>query len=193
MTSRPYDDLEERFRSLSDVSTYLHFDGNDKSQRIGQDINLVIDHEMPCIAKGFSAKHYKRITDRLKEMNNRTYLWLFLTIDIITRSPSKYGRISDIDSLLSDLPSEVSDAYERILSRSSDNVRARILLQLIVVATRPLSLQEVNIALTLATQKGNCTSHRELDLWPSDGFKSTIQNMCGLLVSVYDGKVSLIH
>ena len=58
---------------------------------------------------------------------------------------------------------------------------------------RPLSLQEVNVALTLATQKGNCTSHRKLDLWPSDGFKSNIQNMCGLFVSVHDGKVSFIH
>ena len=35
VTSRPYDDLEERFRLLLDVSTYLHFDGDDKSQRIG--------------------------------------------------------------------------------------------------------------------------------------------------------------
>lgn len=131
----------------------------------------------------------RRLTDRLKEMNNRTYLWLFLTVDIITGSRSKYSKVSDIDSLLSDLPSKVSDAYERILSRSSDNVRARILLQLIVAATRPLSLQEANIALTLATQKGNCTSHRKLDLWPLDGFKSTIQNICGLFVSVHDGKV----
>ena len=145
------------------------------------------------IAKGFSVEHRKRISDRLKEMNNRTYLWLFLTIDVITGSRSKYGKISDIDSLLSNLPSKVSNAYERILSRSSDNVRARILLQLIMAATRPLGLQEVNIALTLATQKGSCTSHRKLDLWPSDDFKSTIQNMCGLFVSIHDGKVSLIH
>ena len=35
VTSRPYDDLEERFRSLSDVSTFQHFDKDDKSQRIG--------------------------------------------------------------------------------------------------------------------------------------------------------------
>ena len=193
VTSRPYDYLEERFQSLSGISTYLHFDGDDKSQRIGQDINLVIDREMPRIAKGFSVEHCKCITDRLKAMNNRTYLWLFLTIDIIMGSRSKYGKVSDIDSLLSDLPSKVSDAYERILSRSSDNMRARVLLQLIAAATRPLSLQEVNIALTLASQKGSCTSHRKLDLWPLDSFKSTIQNMCGLFVSVHDEKVSLIH
>ena len=193
VTSRPYDDLEDGFRPLSDVSTYLHFDGDDKSQRIGQDIDLVIDHEMPRIAKGFSAEHCNSITKRLKKMNNRTYLWLFLTIDIITRSPSAYGKESDIGSLLSDLPSEVSSAYEKILSRSSDPERARILLQLIMAATRPLSLQEVNIALTLATQKENCTSYKQLDLWPPENFKSTIQNICGLFVSVHDGKVSLIH
>lgn len=132
--------MKKRFRLLSDISTYLHFDENDKSQKIGQNINLVINHEMSRIAKGFSVKHCKRITNRLKEINNRIYLWLFLTIDIITRSRSKYDKVSNIDSLLFDLSLKVSNAYERILSRSSDNVRARILLQLIVAAIRPLSL-----------------------------------------------------
>ena len=164
VTSRPYDDLKKKFRSLSDISTYLHFDKNDKSQRISQNINLVIDHEMSRIIKDFSVKHCKRIIDRLKKMNNRIYLWLFLTINIITRSRSKYDKISNIDSLLSDLPSKVSDTYEKILSKSSDNVRARILLQLIITAIRPLSLQKINIALILATQKENCTSYRKLDL-----------------------------
>ena len=74
MTSRPYDNLEERFQSLSDVSTYLHFDEDDKSQRIGQEINLVIDHKMPRIARGFSVEYCGRISDRLKEMDNRNYL-----------------------------------------------------------------------------------------------------------------------
>ena len=195
VTSRPYDDLEEKFKSLSDASTYLHFDGDDKSQRIGEDINLVIDHEMLRIAKTFSDEHCKRITDRLKEMNNRTYLWLFLTLDIIRGSRSQYSKMSSIDSLLSSLPSKVSDAYEEILSRSSDEVTARVLLQLIVAATRPLSLQEVNIALTLATQEASCTSLKALnqDLWPQKHFESIVRNMCGLFVSIYDGKLSLIH
>lgn len=35
VTSRPYDDLEDKIRLLLDNSTYLHFDGDDKSQRIG--------------------------------------------------------------------------------------------------------------------------------------------------------------
>ena len=74
MISRSYDNLKERFRSLLDVSTYLHFNEDDKSQRIDQNINLIINHEMSRIAKDFSVKHCKRIIDRLKEMNNRIYL-----------------------------------------------------------------------------------------------------------------------
>ncbi|SLM41431.1 P-loop containing nucleoside triphosphate hydrolase, partial [Lasallia pustulata] len=193
ITSRPYDDLEQNFQPLSDVSTYLHFDGDNKSQRIGQEIDLVIDAKIPSIAGDFSDEDRKRISQRLKKMDNRTYLWLFLTIDIIAGSRSKFRKVSSIDSLLSDLPSKISDAYERILTRSSDEVHARILLQLIVAARRPLSLDEANVALTLATHQGNCTSYKKLDLWPLRSFKSTIQNMCGLFVSVRDGKVSLIH
>lgn len=194
-SARSYPDTLSPDEILSGVSTYLHFDGDDKSQRIGQEINLVIDHEMPRIARGFSVGHCERISDRLKQMDNRNYLWLFLTLDIITGSQSKYSKMSSIESLLSRLPSKVSDAYEEILSKSSDVVTARVLLQLIVAATRPLSLQEVNIALTLATQKPSCTSYEALDqdLWPQKNFKSIVRNMCGLFVSIHDGKVSLIH
>ncbi|MCJ1423388.1 hypothetical protein MMC29_001271 [Sticta canariensis] len=193
VTSRPYDDLEQQFQPLSGVSTYLHFDGDDESETIGKEIDLVIDAKIPDIAGDFSDGERKRISDHLKNMNNRTYLWLFLTIDIIMESRSNFRRVSSLDMLLHNLPSEVSDAYEKILARSSDQNLAQILLQLIVAATRPLSLTEVNIALAIATQKERCTSQKALNLWPSETFRSTIQNICGLFVSVHDGKVSLIH
>ncbi len=192
VTSRPYDDLEDNFEPLSDVSTYVRFDSTEKSPRIAEEINLVIDAKIPNIARNFSAGDRESIRKRLKEMNNRTYLWLFLTIEIIAGSRSKYSKKSSIDELLSNLPPKISDAYERILEKSSDKDLARILLQLIVATTRPLSLEEANIALTLVTQK-TPRSYKELDLWPSLSFESTVQNMCGLFVSVHDGKLSLIH
>ena len=192
VTSRPYDDLEGNFGRLSDASTYVHFDSTNKSPRIAEEISLVIDAKIPDIARNFSAEDRESIRKRLKEMNNRTYLWLLLTIDIIAGSRSKYSKRSSIDELLSNLPPKVSDAYERILDRSSDKERARILLQLIVAIKRPLSLEEANVALTLATQKAP-RSYKELDLWPSSSFASTVQNICGLFVSIHDGKLSLIH
>ena len=193
VTSRPYDDLELKFERLSTFSTYMRFDGDEKSWMIGQEINLVIDAKIPHIAGSFDHEERKRICDRLKDMENRTYLWLFLTIDIIEKSPSNFRRKSDIESLLSNLPAEVSDAYDRILQRSTDKVKARILLELIVAATRLLSLEEANVALTIAIQERCCDTQGELELWPLQSFKSDVQNWCGLFVSVHDGKLSLIH
>ncbi|MCJ1428331.1 hypothetical protein MMC29_006240, partial [Sticta canariensis] len=193
VTSRPYDDLEQQFQPLSGVSTYLRFDGDDELETIGKEIDLVIDAKIPDIASDFSDGERTRISKHLKKMGNRTYLWLFLTIDIIMESRSNFRRVSSIDMLLSNLPSKVSDAYEKILARSSDKNLARILLQLIVAATRSLSLTEVNVALAIATQRERGTSQKALDLWPSENFRSTIKNICGLFVSVHDGKVSLIH
>ena len=192
VTSRHYYDIERKFKPLSRVSTFVRFDGNDKSDLIAKEINLVIDAKMPEIAADFSTEDCGRICERLKKMNNRTYLWLFLTIDIITRSPAKYGKSSVIDSL-PDLPLDVSDAYEKILQRSTDKDLARILLQLIVAATRPLSLEEANAALTLATQDPPPKSYGEVKLWPLSNFQSIVQDICGLFVSVHDGKLSLIH
>lgn len=193
VTSRPYDDVEQNLNRLAGANTYLRFDGDDKSESISREIDLVIDATVPEIASDFNEKDRKAISNRLKKMNNRTYLWLFLTIDIIKQSWASYRKLSSIDFLLSSLPTKVSDAYERILSKSPDKGRAQTLLQIIVAATRPLSLAELNIALTIATQAEGLTLQKTLDLWPPETFKSTIQNMCGLFVSIHDGKASLIH
>ena len=43
ITSRPYATVERIFQRLSNSSAYVHFDGDDKSKEIGEEINLVID------------------------------------------------------------------------------------------------------------------------------------------------------
>jgi ankyrin repeat domain-containing protein 50 len=53
------------------------------------------------------------ISERLKFMENRTYLWLCLTFDAIEQSGSK--RRKDVENLLAILAGTVSDNYERIL------------------------------------------------------------------------------
>ena len=122
------------------------------------------------------------------------YLWLFLTIDIIKRPPrSKYENFLGIESLLSSLPTEISQAYETILNRSSDRDKAQKLLQIIFAASRPITLIDSNIALTMALQEPICPSHDALDLWPQERFGSLVENMCGLLITIHDGKLSLLH
>ncbi len=194
VTSRPYPDLENSFQKFP-TTAYLRFDGDDKSKQIRQEIDLVIDARVQDVTVGFASKDQQKISERLKSMEHRTYLWLCLTFDIIENSPTDYSRLPDVEELLSHLSSQVSDAYEKILNRSTNRTRTEILLQIVLAAADPLTLDEANIALTLALQEERPESHQALKsmLWPKDRFQSVVTNLCGLFVSVYDSKFSFIH
>ena len=195
ITSRPYDDLEASFRRFSATATYIRFDGDDKHRDISHEISLVIDSRLGELACNLSPDDRRKISERLKSMENRTYLWLHLTFSIIEQDPSGYGRRSTIEDLLSDLPTQISGAYENILSRSKNERTTELLLQIILIATRPLTLDEANISLTLALQKERFTSHGALlsSQWPPGNFKTVVKNLCGLFINVYDSKISFIH
>ncbi|KAF4247129.1 hypothetical protein CNMCM8980_007809 [Aspergillus fumigatiaffinis] len=195
ITGRPYDHLEVSFKGFSDATAYLRFDGDEKSAQISKEINLVIDAKVDEIARDFEEVDRRKISEQLKSMEHRTYLWLHLTFDIIKQNPSEYGRRSDVEALLSDLPSEVSQAYEKILGRSKNEIYTENLLQIVLAAARPLTLDEANTALTLALLKQRSISYTDLEskLWSPKVFKSIVKNLCGLFISVYDSKLSFIH
>ncbi|KAL0938104.1 nacht and ankyrin domain protein [Colletotrichum truncatum] len=196
ITSRPYDDLDSsfmKFRKSLSAETYIQFDGDEQSEEIHHEIDLVIDHKVNELSEDFDVAECQQISARLKAMENRTYLWLSLTFDIITQHRSAYSRVSDIEYLLSDVPSGVFNAYEKILSRSYNKIQASHLLQIILVARRPLTLDEVNYALTLQEKEFNNYDSLRSRLWRRETFKRTVKNLCGLFISVYDDKVSLIH
>jgi ankyrin repeat domain-containing protein 50 len=194
ITSRPYDDLESYFGEFL-TTEYLRFDCDDKSADIGREINLVIDERVNKIAGNFTAIDRQKISERLKSMENRTYLWLYLIFDTIKEKLSLYGKRSSIERLLSNIPSQVSEAYEKILSRSQDEEQTEILLRIILAAAQSLTLDEANFALTCALQEKRFASHAALEseLWPRDNFRSIVKNLCGHFISIYNSELSFIH
>jgi hypothetical protein len=192
VTSRPYRDLEISFEKFP-ATTYLRLDGAEKSEQISREINLVIDDKVPKITHNFTDGDRLKISEHLKSKKNRTYLWLHLTLDIIEKSPSEYGKRSDVERLLSDIPSEIADAYEKILSLSKNPARTKILLQIVLAAERPLTLDEANIVLTL--QEGQVASHADLDsgLWPRGNFEGVVKDACNHLISIHDSTLTFIH
>ncbi|KFZ18419.1 hypothetical protein V501_01228, partial [Pseudogymnoascus sp. VKM F-4519 (FW-2642)] len=168
VTSRPYDNLESSFRKFP-KAVYLRFDGDDKSKEIQKEIDLVIDDRVPHITSGFADTDQQKIGEYLKSMEHRTYLWLHLTFDIIEKRPNPKQEHEPI--MDEDYPSNHTSC------------------------SRPLTLDETNVALALAIRKEEPESQTKLksELWPADKFQSVVTNLCGLFVSVYDSKLSLIH
>jgi len=193
VTSRPYDSVESEFSELSKVATFIPFDADEKYSIISEEINLVIDYQLPrLVGRKIDAEGQSQIAKHLKASVQRTYLWLYLIFDVIKRKITSHGTAKKVQRLTSSLPSTVYDAYEEILKKSSEPEMAREVLHIIIAARRPLTVAEMNVALALATSD-TCTSYDELDLQQDDAFKSSLRDICGLFISIHDSKVYLLH
>lgn len=95
--------------------------------------------------------------------------------------------------MIDTLPSTAQDAYEKILSRVSENQKGSVkkLLQIVVGARRPLTLQEMAVALGIATSK-QPKSLDEVMLNPTR-LKTQIRRGCGLFVFLNHNRIYLIH
>jgi hypothetical protein len=138
----------------------------------------------------------RQLIEHLKAIEHRTYLWLHLILDIVrTTQESTTRRIkNEIEKLLK----TVNAAYERILERveATDRFQAINILHIIVGATRPLTLIELNIAARIEEDLddgGNPQSIEDLDLEDEGPFEELVRNRCGLLVTVINKTVYLLH
>ena len=193
VTSQPCEDIKDQFERLSGNYSYLHIDIDNYSSDLGRDIDLVIDTQVKEFARNFDSEKQNFIADHLKSRDNRTYLWLVLITDIIKESSIEYCKFPNVKKLLLGLPDKFSDQYNRILSRSRDPELAKKLLKIVAAATRPLTLIEANIALTLAMCHQRGMAYEDLELWSSNDFPSILKDLCGLMVAIHDDKLSLFH
>ena len=195
VTSRPYFEIEGTFTRVIDDISSISLRGEEESEKISEEINLVIDDRVTsiCRKRKFAPKVRKVLIKHLQDMKQRTYLWLHFVLEVIRKTlDSTEARLK---RLLETIPLTVDDAYEKILKRATDP-QARTLLNIIVAAARPLNLQEINVALAIDERLGSgelCRSRGDLDLEPEERFRTKVRNICGLFVNIVDSKVYLIH
>ena len=190
VTSRPYFDIERRFNKVIESLPTIRLAGEEESDSISQEINLVIKDIVQRIGHDLKLENSIKasLTERLLGVTHRTYLWLILITDVIYKQLAVTEK--SLLRVIDRLPETIDEAYNAILNRSTDLEQAKKLLHIVVSATRPLTLQEMNIALAIEPVN---RSHTDLDLEPEEFFKVKIRNLCGLFVSLIDSKIYLIH
>lgn len=192
VTSRPYDNVQRWFgKTLNQFEIRLR--GEHENDRIHEEINLVIRQRISGLASEFQLTKQTQITlqERLLQMKHRTYLWLYLAMEGIraTCRDSIFPDEIHIDSL----PKSVEDAYERMLSKIEDKQRsrARKILLIIIGASRPLSIQEM--ALALGAARAYETDQSVIDPINPMRLENQIRDLCGLFVFVNHSYLFLIH
>ncbi|KAM0415787.1 hypothetical protein ACHAPT_013248 [Fusarium lateritium] len=203
LTTRPYGGIIQHFKASSDQIPIIHLSGEEDEDVMGQisrEIDLFIQARVKDIGTRMELPQedqdllLSRLTDRPDntEAPTRTYLWVHLTLDLIMdNNYLDKARILDVTSRL---PRTVDEAYDGILANSQDANEAMKLLHIVVAATRPLTVNELNLALSLRPRH---RAYADLDLKvgpeAEKRFRRKLRNLCGLFITVYDSKIYLLH
>jgi hypothetical protein len=193
ITSRPYDEVKDKFKAITDSFPHIHLKGEEENDQIREEVNLVVRIRVKELAEtaSLSSDVQRRLEHQLLQMEHRTYLWLYLAIDDI-RTTLKYSLLPAKESIRL-IPPSVDAAYEKILARVPSNQvhTVRKTLQIIVGARRPLTTQEMAIALGIALSPRSQTA-AEAGINPVRLAKR-IRQLCGLFVFINNSKIYLIH
>ncbi|KAF5870288.1 putative sex-determining protein fem-1 protein [Botrytis fragariae] len=189
ITSRPYYEIEDEFKSLTDIFSVIRLAGEDTKATMKEEINLVIDAEVGKLR--LSLKADTRLRSRLKDIEHRTYLWLHLIMDTkclrakASRQSKTFERILDAE-----LPSTIDVTYEVILNKSPDKKEATKLLHIVICAERPLALDGVNITFNVDESYDGSPSFEDIELEDPELFPKRIRDICGLFVSISDSRTA---
>lgn len=191
LTSRPYEQIVSKFVRLLESFPYIRIPGEEKSETISQEVNHVIQHRVEQLAKEkhLSGQVKNHLLTRLLEVSHRTYLWVYLVFDFLTTASFKKTP-NGVDSTMKSLPRTIYEAYERILKNSRNDPEVRRALSIILVANRPLTLSEMNIALNV-NSASKCV--HDLDLEEDREFGARLRASCGLFISIHHDKIFFLH
>ncbi|KAF8243587.1 hypothetical protein K440DRAFT_55295 [Wilcoxina mikolae CBS 423.85] len=186
VTSRPYLSIENEFEE----GRTIRLAAEDETNSTQADIELVVRARVSKFGKKRQLSDIVQagLVDRLVHNADRTFLWVSLILTNLEASPRLSKNALDDD--INRIPCTLDGVYDRILNQSPDYLHARKLLHIVVAALRPLSLREMNVALSITSDD---RSHADLDLEPEASIATTIKALCGLFVRVIDSKVYLVH
>ncbi|KAH7124655.1 putative ankyrin repeat-containing protein, partial [Dactylonectria macrodidyma] len=193
ITSRPYNKIGQGFQPLNIPGLpviYLKGEVDAEISKVAREIDIYIEDRVSRIRASLYIKpdEEQLLLQRLRRIPNRTYLWVYLTLELIESDISIDK--TKIRESTSSLPQTVDEAYERILAKSSNSDEAKKLLHIIVAAARPLTLAEMDLALAL---QQNHRSYKDLDSRPEERFSRYVRDLCGLFVTITDSKIYLLH
>ena len=194
LTSRPYTQIISEFHHVGNSFPNVWIPGEEESETISQEVNLVIKYRVAQLAQRKRLSHKMRdyLEKKLQGANHRTYLWAYLVFDDLEKDFKATEK--GIDAALLNPPRTVNEAYAKILTKSQNYDKARIALNIILAAIRPFTVREMNIAMEVEENDGGyLKSVEDLDLEEDDRFQLRLRSWCGLFISIHHERIYFMH
>ncbi|KAA8893229.1 hypothetical protein FN846DRAFT_228488 [Sphaerosporella brunnea] len=186
LTSRPYGSIESLFRKLPTI----RLKAEDQTLAINTDIDLVINTEVEALGEKWNLPDdvRKDLRDKLVKRADQTFLWVSLILQILQDCP--VASKSEFHEALNNLPPNLDAIYEKLLQDSCNPEKAKTILQIVIAAARPLTFDEMNIALAIQSDH---KSIEDLESYRLYSAETVVKDICGLFVRAIDSKIYLIH
>ncbi|RAL10146.1 ankyrin repeat domain-containing protein [Aspergillus homomorphus CBS 101889] len=159
-----------------------------------EDIGQVAERRVRRIQeyRKFPDRLREDITDQLKESSKGMFMWLSLVLDDLSTWEGVWTE-ARVKERLHSIPSDVEAFYSAILGRQSRDVvgRLRTLLMWVYFACRPLTLQELDVILTL--QEGKEYTGGNASEEDTQALRHSIEGSWGTLFAVRSNAVYLSH
>ena len=181
LTSRNESRIKEHLGGLLNIDLGLN------SDLVAKDVDKFVASEVADLAtrKGYDDTLRKEIDETLRQRANGTFLWVALACSELRKRTTWFNT----RKCLEQLPSGLVKIYQRMLeeleSQSDLEIRAygKEMLRSIVVALRPLTIEELAIAADLPGEMCEDT----------DDLVNNIIKQCGSLIIFEDNTVHLVH
>ncbi|KAI8179695.1 hypothetical protein K4K52_002188 [Colletotrichum sp. SAR 10_76] len=182
VTSRPWPSIESRFRYLSCV----RLRGENETSSLSKDIETMVKAKVSKLkVEGTITPEACTILETsLAQGADRTFLWASLVLETISKLPSR--KLSVVKSTLEVTPASLDQLYETALQGVEDRVATTKMLQIILAATRPLTLEEINLAMNI-----NSTHETVQDLLDDlePDVEYTVKKLGGFFVRIMNSTV----
>ncbi|KAJ3959634.1 hypothetical protein N0V92_003725 [Colletotrichum tropicale] len=186
VTSRPWPSIESRFRYLSCV----RLRGENETSSLSKDIETMVKAKVSKLkVEGTITPEACTILETsLAQGADRTFLWASLVLETISKLPSR--KLSVVKSTLEVTPASLDQLYETALQGVEDRVATTKMLQIILAATRPLTLEEINLAMNISSTHETVQDLLD-DLEPD--MEYTVKKLGGFFVRIMNSTVYLVH
>ena len=170
----------------------LRLEAESVAKCINDDIKLVVDNHVKNLPplQRWEQTRKDSLIERLVRNADRTFLWISIVLKMISDIEDASPEV--IEQYLIDLPDALEEVYSHILGKVRIDLRekGKKLLELLVAAQRPLSLEEINIAWALGPDLDRLA---DLDTKLQSDVTRTIRLLCGQFVRIIDGHCYLVH
>jgi len=181
VTSRPEVDIRDVLDPLTSLKVSLH-DQTGQKEDIADYIRSVVYSDSESIMKRWRLEDKELVIETLSKRANGMFRWVFCQLDTL-----RHCLPPSIRRTLRELPESLDETYERVLReiKKPNRALARRLLQCLVVAIRPLRVEELGEVLAVDFDDEEGTPKLNSS-WRWEDHEQAILLSCSSLISIVE-------